>query len=78
MSALSVNQSVPGYRRASVLEAVAARIGAGLVEWAERRRVVPEETVRLQRDAARRRDELSLLRGDLLGAAHSGLLLSRR
>jgi hypothetical protein len=78
MSALSVNQSVPGYRPASVLEAVAARIGAGLVEWAERRRVVPEETVRLQRDAARRRDELSLLRGDLLGAAHSGLLLSRR
>jgi hypothetical protein len=78
MSALSVNQSVPGYRPASVLEAVAVRIGAGLVEWAERRRVVPEETVRLQRDAARRRDELSLLRGDLLGAAHSGLLLSRR
>ncbi|PNH80860.1 2-nitropropane dioxygenase [Arthrobacter sp. AFG20] len=78
MSALSVNQSVPGYRRASVLEVVAVRIGAGLVEWAERRRLVPEETVRLQRDAARRRDELSLLRGDLLGAAHSGLLLSRR
>jgi hypothetical protein len=78
MSALSVNQSFPGYRRASVLEAVAVRVGAGLVEWAERRRVVPEETARLQRDAARRRDELSLLRGDLLGAAHSGLLLSRR
>jgi hypothetical protein len=78
MSALSVNQSVPGYRRASVLEAVAVRIGAGLVDWAERRRVVPEEIVRLRRDAARRRDELSLLRGDLLGAAHSGLLLSRR
>jgi len=78
MSALSVNQSFPGYRRASVLEAVAVRVGAGLVEWAERRRVVPEEAVRQQRDAARRRDELSLLRGDVLGAAHSGLLLPRR
>ena len=78
MSALSVNQSIPRYRRASVLEAVAVRIGAGLVEWAERRRAVPEETVRLQRDAARRREELSLLRGDVLGAAHSGLLPSRR
>ncbi|MDQ0866145.1 2-nitropropane dioxygenase [Arthrobacter globiformis] len=78
MSALSVNQPIPGYRRASILEAVAVRIGAGLVEWAERRRVVPEEAVRQQRDAARRRDELSLLRGDVLGAAHSGLLLPRR
>ena len=78
MSALSVNQSVSGYRRASVLEAVAGRIGAGLVEWAERRRVIPEETLRQQRDAARRRDELALLRGDVLGAAHSGLLLPRR
>jgi hypothetical protein len=78
MSALSVNQSVPGYRRASVLEAVAVRLGAGLVEWAERRRVVPEEAVRLQREAERRRNELNLLRGDILGAAHSGLMLSRR
>ena len=78
MSALSVNQSVTGYRRASVLEAVAVRVGASLVEWAERRRAVPEETVRQQRDAARRRDELNLLRGDALGAAHSGLLFPRR
>jgi hypothetical protein len=78
MSALSVNQSFPGYRRASVLEAVAVRLGAGLVEWAERRRVVPEEAVRLQREAERRRNELNLLRGDILGAAHSGLMLSRR
>jgi hypothetical protein len=80
MSALSVNHSVPcaGYRRAPVLEAVAVRIGAGLVEWAERRRVVPEESARQHRDAARRRDELSLLRGDLLGVAHSGLLLPRQ
>ena len=77
MSALSVNQSVPGYRRASLLEAVAVHVGAGLVEWAERRRAVPEEAVRQQRDAVRRRDELNLLRGDVLGAAHSGLLLSR-
>ena len=61
MSALSVNQSVPGYRRASLLEAMAVHVGAGLVEWAERRR-----------------DELNLLRGDVLGAAHSGLLLPRR
>jgi hypothetical protein len=75
MSALSLNQSVSGYRRASVLEAVAVRVGAGLVAWAERRRVVPEETVRQQRNAARRRDELALLRSDILGAAHSGLLL---
>jgi hypothetical protein len=78
MSALSVNQSVPGYRRASLLEAMAARVGAGMVQWAERRRVVPEEAVRQQRDAALRRDELNLLRGDILGAAHSGLLLPRR
>ncbi|MFE4544511.1 2-nitropropane dioxygenase [Arthrobacter sp. NPDC056727] len=78
MSALSVNQSVPGYRRASLLEAMAVHVGAGLVEWAERRRVVPEEAVRQHRDAARRRDELDLLRGDILGAAHSGLLLPRR
>ncbi|WP_395404983.1 2-nitropropane dioxygenase [Arthrobacter sp. UC242_113] len=78
MSALSVNQSVSGYRSASALEAMAMRIGAGLVAWAERRRAVPEETARLQRDAARRRDELTLLRGDILGTAHSGLLLSRR
>lgn len=78
MSALSVNQSVSSYRRASVLEAVAERVGAGLVEWAERRRVVPEDAVRQQRDAVRRRDELNLLRDDVLGAAHSGLLLSRR
>ena len=78
MSALSVNQTIPGYRRASVLEAVAVRVGASLVEWAERRRAVPEEAVRQRRDAARRRDELSLLRGDVLGAAHSGLLLPRR
>lgn len=77
MSALSVNQSVPGYRRASLLEAVAVHVGAGLVEWAERRRTLPEETVRQRRDAARRRDELNLLRGDVLGAAHSGLLLPR-
>lgn len=78
MSALSVNQSVSGYRRASVLETVAGRVGAGLVQWAERRRVVPEEALRQQRDAARRRNELNLLRGDILGAAHSGLLLPRR
>lgn len=44
MSALSVNQSVSGYRSASALEAMAMRIGAGLVAWAERRRAVPEET----------------------------------
>jgi hypothetical protein len=78
MIALSVNQSVPGCRRASLLEAMAARVGAGMVQWAERRRVVPEEAVRRQRDAALRRDELNLLRGDILGAAHSGLLLPRR
>ncbi|MBT2549985.1 hypothetical protein [Arthrobacter sp. ISL-65] len=63
MSALSVNQSVASYRRASVLEAVAVRIGAGLVGWAERRRVVPEEAVRQQRDAARRRDEFPVAWG---------------
>jgi hypothetical protein len=77
MSALSINHSAPGYRRASLVEAMADRVGAGLVAWAERRRTVTEEAVLRQRDAERRRNELNDLRGDILGAAHSGLLLSR-
>jgi hypothetical protein len=75
MSALSISRSVPGsaYRRASFIEAAAARVGSGLVAWAESRRARPEETVRQLEAAALRRDELNVLRADMLGAAHSGL-----
>ena len=47
MSALSVSRSVPGsaYRRASFIEAAAARVGSGLVAWAESRRARPEGAI---------------------------------
>jgi hypothetical protein len=48
-------------------------VGSGLVAWAESRRARPEETVRQLEAAALRRDELNVLRADMLGAAHSGL-----
>ncbi|MEN8581750.1 2-nitropropane dioxygenase [Arthrobacter sp. KBS0703] len=75
MSALSISRSVPGsaYRRASFIETAAVRVGSGLVAWAESRRTRPEEVVRQLEAAALRRDELNLLRADMLGAAHSGL-----
>lgn len=75
MSALSISRSVPGsaYRRASFIEAAAVRVGSGLVAWAESRRARPEEAMRQLEAAALRRDELNMLRADMLGAAHSGL-----
>jgi hypothetical protein len=75
MSALSISRSVPGsaYRRASFIEAAAVRVGTGLVAWAESRRARPEATVRQLEAAALRRDELNVLRADMLGTAHSGL-----
>jgi hypothetical protein len=61
------------------VEAAAAGLGAALVRWAERRRVVlPELTVSAewaerQRAATVRREQLDILRRDTLGAAHSGI-----
>jgi hypothetical protein len=46
---------------------------AALVAWAASRGTRPEEAVRQLEAAALRRDELNLLRADMLGAAHSGL-----
>ncbi|GAB3559501.1 hypothetical protein GCM10027405_07670 [Arthrobacter alkaliphilus] len=61
------------YRRPSMVESAAAGIGAGLVSWAERRRYLPPLEATLRQSALRRRQELSDLRQDAIGAAHSGL-----
>lgn len=61
------------YRRPSLVESAAAGIGAGLVSWAERRRYLPPLEPTMLQAALRRRQELSDLRQDALGAAHSGL-----
>lgn len=55
------------------MESAAAGLGLTLLRWAERRRVVPDGWVEQQRAAVRRREELSVLRSDVLAAAHSGL-----
>ncbi|MBT8158899.1 MULTISPECIES: 2-nitropropane dioxygenase [Arthrobacter] len=61
------------YRRPSMLESAAAGIGSSLVSWSERRRYVPPVDPGLQRAALMRRRELTDLRQDAIGAAHSGL-----
>lgn len=75
MSTITIHRSAPcnAYRRPSVLETAATRLGAALVRWAEQRRVIPAGWAEQQRAAIRRREELNALRSDVMGAAHSGL-----
>ncbi|WP_427129942.1 2-nitropropane dioxygenase [Pseudarthrobacter sp. S9] len=75
MSTISVPcpDSSRACRRPSLVESAAARLGTTLLRWAERRRAVPDGWAEQRRAAIRRRDELSVLRSDALGAAHSGL-----
>ncbi|WLQ06785.1 2-nitropropane dioxygenase [Arthrobacter oryzae] len=63
------------YRRFTFVESAAARLGAALVRWAERRRVVLSDWAQQERAAALRREQLDVLRSDIMGAAHSGLYI---
>jgi hypothetical protein len=63
------------YRRATIVESAAARLGAALVRWAEHRRVVLSDWAERERAAALRREQLDVLRSDIMGAAHSGLYI---
>ena len=75
MSTISFTGNVQGsaHRRPSGLEAAAAQLGSALVRWVERRTAVPADWADRQRAAVQRREELNVLRNDVLGAAHSGL-----
>ncbi|XAS66340.1 2-nitropropane dioxygenase [Micrococcaceae bacterium Sec5.7] len=79
MSTITITRSARcnAYRRPSVLETAATRVGAGLVRWAEQRRVIPEGWAERQHAAIRRREELNELRSGVMGAAHSGLIVWR-
>lgn len=63
------------YRRPTVIESAAARLGAALVRWAERRRVILSDWAELERAATLRREQLDVLRSDIVGTAHSGLYI---
>lgn len=63
------------YRRPTVVEHAAARLGAALVHWAERRRVILSDRAERERAATLRREELEVLRSDIMGTAHSGLYI---
>jgi hypothetical protein len=63
------------YRRPTVLESAAAGVGAALVRWAERRRIILSDWAERERAAMRRREQLDVLRSDIMGAAHSGLYI---
>lgn len=77
MSTLSANGSAAcgPYRRPTVVESAAARLGAALVRWAERRRVVLSDWAERERAANLRREQLDVLRSDVMGTAHSGLYI---
>ena len=61
------------YRRPTVVESAAAGLGAALVRWAEHRRVILSDLAERERAATLRREQLIVLRSDIMGAAHSGL-----
>lgn len=65
------------YRRPTMVESAAAALGAALVHWAERRRTVRTEWAENERAAVLRREQLHVLRSDIMGAAHSGLYIWR-
>jgi hypothetical protein len=65
------------YRRPTMVESAAAGLGAALVHWAERRRAVRTEWAERERAAVLRREQLDVLRSDIMGAAHSGLYIWR-
>jgi hypothetical protein len=77
MSALSAAGSAAcgPYRRPTVIESAAAGLGAALVRWAERRRIILSEWAERERAAAIRREQLDVLRRDIMGTAHSGLYI---
>ncbi|CAN7434811.1 2-nitropropane dioxygenase [Arthrobacter sp. LjRoot78] len=77
MSALSATGTTAcgPYRRPTVVESAAAALGAALVRWAERRRVILSDWAVHEREAALRREQLDVLRSDIMGAAHSGLYI---
>jgi len=63
------------YRRPTVVESAAAALGSALVRWAERRRVILSDWAQRERAATLRREQLDVLRTDIMGAAHSGLYI---
>jgi hypothetical protein len=63
------------YRRPTVVESAAAGLGSALVRWAERRRVILSDWAQRERAATLRREQLDVLRTDIMGAAHSGLYI---
>jgi hypothetical protein len=63
------------YRRPTFVESAAAGLGAAMVRWAERRRVGVADWAQRERAAALRREQLDVLRSDIMGAAHSGLYI---
>ena len=63
------------YRRPTVVESAAAGLGSALVRWAEYRRVILSDWAQRERAAALRREQLDVLRTDIMGAAHSGLYI---
>jgi len=75
MTTVSAAGSAAGgrYRRPTVVESAAAGLGAALVHWAEGRRVIHSDRAERERAAMLRREQLGVLRSDLMGAAHSGL-----
>ncbi len=70
--------TIRAHRRPSAVESAAAHLGAALVRWAERRTAFPPGWVEQQRAAVRRRQDQDVLRGDILGVAHSGLFRGYR
>ncbi|ABK04230.1 hypothetical protein JOE40_001804 [Arthrobacter sp. PvP102] len=65
------------YRRPTFAESAAAGLGTALVRWAERRRVILSDWAERERAATLRREQLDVLRSDVMGAAHSGLYIWR-
>jgi hypothetical protein len=79
MSTLSASGSAAcsRYRRPTVVESAAAWLGAALVRWAERRRIIVSDWAERERAAMLRREQLDVLRSDIMGTAHSGLYIWR-
>ncbi|MFF1382546.1 2-nitropropane dioxygenase [Arthrobacter sp. NPDC058288] len=63
------------YRRPTAVESAAAGLGTALVRWAERRQVILSDRAERERAAMLRREQLDVLRSDIMGAAHSGLYI---
>ncbi|WP_120522971.1 2-nitropropane dioxygenase [Arthrobacter celericrescens] len=69
----SVSASCGVYRRPSIIESAAAGIGARLLSWSEKRRLIQVGDPARRAAAIARLERLGELRANALSAAHSGL-----